>query len=247
MLEHVLRRDRSIAVAGLASVVLFAWLCLLAMPHDTQPPAAWSPHHFAAMALMWIVMMIAMMLPSAAPMLLLHGTISRRQKEQGRHSASVLLFAVAYIAVWTAFALGATAAQWALAEASLLSPMMQTTSAALAGALLLAAGIYQWTPLKQSCLRQCRSPLEFLMAHWRPGRWGNFVMGLHHGAYCLGCCWLVMLLLFVGGVMSFVWIAGLAAFVLIEKTTPLGSGFGRAAGAALALWGAMVLWQALYA
>jgi predicted metal-binding membrane protein len=119
--------------------------------------------------------------------------------------------------------------------------MMQTTSTALAGAILVGAGIYQWTPLKQACLRQCRSPLDFVMTEWRSGKGGAFAMGLTHGAYCLGCCWLLMLLLFVGGVMNLAWIAGIALFVLVEKLSPAGHWIGKAAGVALILWGGVVL------
>src|SRR5690606_35104880 len=130
-------------------------------------PAGWSTQAFAAMAVMWIVMMLAMMLPSAAPMLLLFATMSRRQNARRGSAASLALFALGYVAVWVAFSLAATTLQFALAEAALLSPMMKTGSRALAGSLLVAAGIYQWTPLKQACLRKCRSPLDFVMTRWR--------------------------------------------------------------------------------
>lgn len=210
--------------------------------HGMRAPAGWSPQYFAVMAGMWIVMMAAMMLPTATPMILLHATLARRRHVLQRAAlAANGLFVLGYVAVWSAFALGATVLQWALAEAALLSPMMQASSKGLAGALLVAAGIYQFTPLKQACLRNCRSPLDFIMSHWRNGPAGAYAMGLRHGAYCLGCCWTLMLLLFVGGVMSLAWIAGLASFVLVEKLAPYGHWTTRLAGVALLGWGAVVL------
>lgn len=145
---------------------------------------------------------------------------------------------LAYVGVWEAYSAAAAGLQYGLELAALLSPMMETTSIAFAGAVLIAAGVYQWTPLKQACLRQCRSPLEFLAAEWREGWRGAFMMGLRHGAYCVGCCWMLMLLLFVGGVMNLAWIIGLALFVLIEKLVPAGHWVGRAAGHGLIAWGA---------
>jgi predicted metal-binding membrane protein len=154
-------------------------------------------------------------------------------------------FVLGYVVVWGVFSLVAGALQFGLDQAALLSPMMETTSIALAGSVLIAAGLYQWTPLKQACLRQCRSPLEFIVTQWRDGVRGAFAMGLRHGGYCLGCCWLLMLLLFVGGVMNLVWIAGLALFVLVEKLAPAGHWTGRAAGAGLVGWGFATLATAL--
>jgi predicted metal-binding membrane protein len=224
-------------------VIAGSWLYLFAMSaHGMRAPAAWSPQYFAVMAAMWIVMMAAMMLPTATPMILLHATLARRRHVLQRAAlAANGLFAFGYVAVWTAFALGATVLQWALAEAALLSPMMQASSKGLAGALLVAAGVYQFTPFKQACLRHCRSPLDFIMSHWRNGPAGSYAMGVRHGAYCLGCCWALMLLLFVGGVMSLAWIAGLAAFVLVEKLALFGQWTTRLAGVALLGWGAGVL------
>ena len=143
--------------------------------------------------------------------------------------------------MWTAFSAAATALQFAFDRFALLSPMMETTSTALAGVLLIAAGIYQWTPLKQSCLRHCRSPLDFILTQWRKGARGAFVMGARHGVYCVGCCWALMLLLFVGGIMNMAWIAALAFFVLFEKLVPLGRWVSVVAGIFLAGWGALLL------
>jgi predicted metal-binding membrane protein len=146
-----------------------------------------------------------------------------------------------YIVVWTAFSLAAAALQFGLDHAQVLSPMMSVTSRSVAGGVLIAAGVYQWTPLKQACLRHCRSPLDFLMTEWREGRVGALNMGLRHGAYCLGCCWMLMLLLFVGGIMSIAWIAAVAAFILIEKVSPAGHWIGRVTGVLLVIWGAAIL------
>jgi predicted metal-binding membrane protein len=243
-LDAVLRRDRHLTMLALATVVVLAWGYLLlgagmgmepAMAGMTMP-TAWSPGYAALMVVMWALMMLAMMLPSAAPMILLHATVSRRRDpEQGGRRA--LLFAVAYAAVWGGFALAATAVQWTLEKAGLLTPTMAVSTATVASLLFVAAGVYQFTPLKRACLRHCRSPLEFLAGHWRGGTSGAFAMGARHGAYCLGCCWAMMLLLFVGGVMNLAWIAGLALLVLAEKLLPVGRMVSWVLGATLIIWG----------
>ncbi|GGC68052.1 hypothetical protein GCM10011504_52520 [Siccirubricoccus deserti] len=186
---------------------------------------------------MWVLMMLAMMLPSAAPMILLHATLSRR-RDPARGGRRALVFTLGYGAVWGSFALAATAAQWALERAGLLTPAMAVGTAAVASALFVAAGVYQFTRLKRACLEHCRSPLEFLAAHWRRDLGGAFAMGARHGGYCLGCCWAMMLLLFAGGVMDFAWIAGLALLVMAEKLLPGGPVVGRVLGVVLIIWGA---------
>jgi predicted metal-binding membrane protein len=255
MLAGLLRHDRVIVVAALFAVIFISWAYLLtgagmdmpAMGGMLMPMASpdWTPSYFALTLAMWATMMAAMMLPSAAPMLLLYEKIARKRGETGETIGSTGLFGVGYVAVWAGFSVAAAALQYGLDKANLLSPMMATTSVALAGALLVAAGLYQWTPLKQTCLRHCRSPLEFIMTEWRGGQRGALAMGLRHGAFCLGCCWMLMLLLFVGGVMSFVWIAGIAAFVLVEKTAPAGYWLGRIVGTALFAWGGATLFTLL--
>ena len=250
-LEAALRRDRFVVVGGLIGIILLAWFYLLrgagmdlrAMGDMSMPMAAtpWSVGHFTLLCVMWAVMMAAMMLPSAAPMILLYATIARRRRAQGGAVAATGMFAFGYIAVWATFSLAATTLQWRLDKAALLSPTMMTTSVATAGIVLVAAGVYQWTPLKQACLRQCRSPLDFVLGYWREGSRGAVVMGLRHGLFCVGCCWMVMLLLFVGGVMNLLWIAGIALFILVEKTAPGGRWLGRVAGAALIAWGGLTL------
>jgi predicted metal-binding membrane protein len=250
LVELAMRRDRVIVVLCLLLVIALCWGYLLSgagmmqemgdmvMPMSTGP---WTPAHSLIVLVMWAMMMAAMMLPSAAPMILLFATIARRRGERGEPTTASGAFALGYVAVWATFSVAAVAIQFGLEEAALLSPMMATTSIALAGAVLIAAGLYQWTRLKQTCLRYCRSPLEFIMTQWRPGVRGAFVMGLRHGAVCVGCCWLLMLLLFVGGVMNFAWIAGIALFVLIEKLLPAGHWVSRGVGVLLVVWGAATL------
>ena len=251
MIAGALRRDRLLIVFGLTAVIVASWGYLLSgagmsmhemngmlMPLRNEP---WTAGYAALVFGMWAVMMAAMMLPSAAPMILLYGTIARARRARGDLTVGSGVFVAGYVLVWAAFALVAVGLQFGAEKAAVLSPMMEMTSTVLAGALLIAAGLYQWSSLKQACLRRCRSPLEFIMTQWREGVRGALVMGLKHGAYCLGCCWLLMLLLFVGGVMNLSWIAGLALFVLIEKTAPAGHWIGRAAGAGLIAWGGVTL------
>jgi predicted metal-binding membrane protein len=203
---------------------------------------AWTPTDFLLTFFMWSVMMVGMMVPSAAPMILLYALIARKQRDKGVVMVPVGLFTLGYIAVWSAFSLTATTLQWGLEQAALLSPMMVATSPLLGGGLLVAAGVYQMTPFKNACLHRCRSPLAFLTTGWRKGPGGAIVMGLEHGAFCLGCCWVIMLLLFVGGVMNLLWVAIIAIFVLVEKVLPQGRIAGRAAGAALVLAGLFFLY-----
>ena len=185
-------------------------------------------------------MMVAMMLPSATPMILLFAMVNRRRQHQSEAVVSPVVFADGYLAAWTVFSLDATAMQYVLHSAGLLSPMMATTNVLIGGVALGAAGLYQWSPLKANCLRQCQSPLHFLTTHWRNGGGGAVQMGWAHGLYCLGCCWFLMCLLLVGGVMNFLRIAGLAVFVLIEKIWPH-PWIPRLSGVALIVWSAAVL------
>ena len=186
-------------------------------------------------------MMAAMMLPSAAPILLLFARINRKEKSAGRPFIPTGIFAAGYLVAWGAFSALATGLQWALERLGMLSPMMVTTSYWLGGAILLTAGVWQLTPIKGICLRHCRSPMGFLVQSWRPGRSGALRMGLEHGSFCLGCCWVLMSLLFFGGIMNLFWIIGLAAFVLLEKTVPMGSWIGRIGGIGAAAWGVLLL------
>jgi predicted metal-binding membrane protein len=199
---------------------------------------AWGPATAAAVVLMWSSMMAAMMLPSATPMVLLFAQLARRG---GSSQAATWAFAGAYVLAWAAFSVLAAALHWLLQRVGLVSPMMVSTSPVLTAALLVGAGVYQFTPLKTACLTRCRSPLAFLMAEWRKGTAGAFIMGLRHGAYCIGCCWALMTLLFVIGVMNLPLVALLALAIAAEKLTPWGDWIGRGVGIALVMAGAWVL------
>ncbi len=261
-IERAVKRDRTIVLVALLSVVLLSWVYVLAGggmgmsafdmtrmsgggAMGMMMPAQWSSEYAGVMFLMWWVMMIAMMLPSATPMVLLFAMVNRKQKEKGNAYVPTALFASAYLVVWAWFSVVAVALQWGLEAMGLLSPMLVSASAFLGGGLLMAAGIYQLTPLKQVCLKHCRAPLQFVMSHWRGGRRGAFRMGVEHGAYCVGCCWFLMGLLFFGGVMNLYWIIGLAAFVFIEKTIPAGHWFSYCVGAVLTIFGILVLFDAI--
>jgi predicted metal-binding membrane protein len=250
-LEMILKRDRWFVLAALAGVTALAWAYLVVMATDMDDMALgaiamptvepWSALDFWLMFVMWAVMMVGMMLPSAAPMILLYATVSRRQRGRGHVFAPTGVFAAGYLVAWTTFSLAATALQWAFEQAALLSPMMVSTSPYLGGALLAATGIYQWTPLKHACLQNCRAPAEFLSRSWRNGTGGAVAMGVHHGAYCVGCCWVFMGLLFVAGVMNLLWVAAITALVLIEKIAPGGHRFARIAGALFVAAGAYMM------
>ena len=186
-------------------------------------------------------MMMAMMLPSATPMILLVAGVERQRRDRGHPAVPTAMFAAGYLLVWTGFSLAAALAQWGLHNAALLSPMLASTSPALGGLLLVGAGVYQWLPLKSACLGHCRSPLPFLGVHWREGSAGALAMGVRHGLYCLGCCWALMGLLFVAGVMNLLWVAAIAALVLVENVAAAGPWHGRGAGLVMIGAGAWML------
>ena len=241
-LNRALGRDRRIVIGGLLAVIALSWAYLLTGAGMSMPaPAAWTPAYFALMLVMWWLMMAAMMLPSAAPTILLFATLSRKSTERGDPAVSAVVFAAAYVIVWGGFSLLATVAQLQLDGLALLSPMMKSASVPLGAALLIAAGVYQMTPLKHACLRHCRSPIDFFARRWRRDAKGALLMGLEHGGFCLGCCWVMMGLLFYAGVMNLLWVAGLALYLLLEKLAPAGLVISRFAGVALILWGVAVL------
>jgi predicted metal-binding membrane protein len=215
------------------------------MSGGATAPVPWSPALWALTVAMWWIMMIAMMVPSAAPTILLYARVHRHAQAQGQlreKLAPTGAFAAGYLLVWLAFSLAATALYWALENTGLVSAArMGLQSRWLAGAVLIAAGVYQLSPLKYVCLAHCRAPASFLAQHWRPHGWGALRLGALHGAYCVGCCWILMALLFVGGVMNVAWIAALAVLVLIEKVLPAGQWVGRGAGAILIVWGLATL------
>ncbi len=246
--EILLKRDRIVVLSGLVAIIALAWAYTFYLARDMQNMEmamprmeAWGVADFTLMFVMWAVMMVAMMTPSAAPMILTFAGASRRRRERQVPYALTSIFLSGYLIVWAAFSVLATASQWGLHTASLLSPMMASTTPVLGGALLLSAGVYQWTPLKSACLRHCRSPLGFILNEWREGTRGAFLMGLKHGGYCVGCCWFLMSLLFVAGVMSLLWVAAIAGFVLLEKVAPAGHLVGRIAGVILVGWGVLVI------
>ena len=203
--------------------------------------AVWTPPYAGLMVVMWWIMMVAMMVPSASPMILLFARIQRSQQAKGAPFVPTSVFAAGYLVVWGAFSVLAAGTQWGLERVGLLSALMSSTSGLFGGILLLAAGLYQLTPLKHACLRHCRSPLQFMTHHWRHGTSGALHMGIKHGAFCLGCCWLLMGLLFVGGVMNLYWIIGLTVFVLLEKTIPAGHWLGALTGIGLMVGGGWLL------
>jgi predicted metal-binding membrane protein len=245
-LELALGHHRTPAVVLLILSPLVSWIWIVVMARDMYGPMTgasawmmtprWDAPHLLLLWAMWAVMMTGMMLPSAAPMLLLYGAIARRSA-QASAGWRIYAFAAGYLIVWTVFSLGATALQRVLAAVLLVSPMMEITTPYVGATLLLVAGMYQLTPLKLACLRTCQSPLGFLMSRWRNGLSGAFRMGLQHGAYCVGCCWALMLLLFVGGVMNLAVIAALTAFVAFEKLAPFGMHGARIAGVVLIMMG----------
>ena len=266
-LEAVLRRDRVVVIVALALITALAWADLawlsddmamggmdmtgyrmipagrgLMMPADVP----WQPIEFGYVFVMWVVMMIGMMMPSAAPMILIYARVGRQAAVQGKPFAASGWFAGGYLLAWTTFSLVATSAQWALERAALLTPMMESASYGLGAAVLILAGIYQWTPLKESCLSHCRSPLLFIQQHggFRREPFGALSLGFRHGIYCIGCCWALMALLFVGGVMNLYWIAVLAILVLLEKIVPFGRHVARIAGLCFIVSGAWLLAKA---
>lgn len=251
-IEWALKRDRLIVIAGLAAVSLVAWAYMfylagkmgnMKVGMDMALPQIdpWGMMDLLLTFFMWTVMMVAMMVPSVSPMVLLLATINRQRFPERSPVAPTAIFMLGYLIVWTLFSLMATLAQWGLHSAALLSSTMVSTSPILGAALLIAAGLFQWTPLKSACLKHCRSPLEFLTRNWRKGTGGSLLMGLRHGGVCTGCCWVLMALLFVAGVMNLLWVGLIAIFVLAEKIFPRGDLMGRAAGGVLVLAGLILL------
>lgn len=266
-LARVLRRDRALVLAAIAVLTALAWAYVAWLAWDMDmggmdmsgfrmipsglgwmmpAEAPWGAFEFVLVFLMWALMMVGMMTPSVAPMLLLHARVGRQALAQGHPFAATGWFAAGYLLAWTGFALVAATAQWALERLALLTPLMQSASSMLAGLVLVAAGAYQFSPLKDRCLTACQAPLVFLQRHggFRRDVRGALALGVKHGAYCIGCCWALMALLFVGGVMNLLWIAALAVFVLLEKLVA-GRLLSRLAGVALTAWGLLLLLRAM--
>ena len=267
-LEAVLRRDRTIVAAALFVLAALAWAYVLWLAADMDMgdmdmsgfrmipagtalmmPATvpWNATEFAFVFAMWSVMMVGMMAPSATPMILIYARVGRQAAQQAKPFAASSWFASGYLLAWIGFALVATFAQWALECGSLLTPTMAAASAVLSGIVLIVAGLYQWTPLKDACLRQCQTPLQFIQHHggFRHDAFSSLALGGRHGAYCIGCCWVLMAILFVGGVMNVLWIVALTIFVLVEKMVPVGRVISRVTGAGFFACGVWVLAQTL--
>lgn len=249
-LEILLRRERLWILAGLVAACLMCWAWIVPMALDMYGPmqgaSSWmmasTPllRYGTLLFAMWAVMMAGMMLPSAAPTLLLFALVVRSH-DAAHAPIRAYSFLAGYLLVWTAFSLIATVLQLLLGALLYLSPMMQLRGQVLSGALVLVAGAYQLTPAKRSCLRTCRAPAAFLARYYRPGNRAAFRLGVRHGGYCVGCCWALMLLLFVAGVMNLVAIAAIAVFVLLEKVMPLGAQGGWLSGLLLIACGALLL------
>jgi predicted metal-binding membrane protein len=241
------RIQRRVFTGGLLALVVASWSYLLyqdwAMRHmdivDMAMPGAgpWSPSDFVLVFVMWAVMMVAMMLPSVLPTLRAYRAVVSTRDHQRRPDALTAVFAAGYVFTWTIFSAIATLTQSVLHAFTLVSPAMRAASPSIAGALLIGAGVYQWTPSKRVCLAQCASPLQFILRHWRPGASGAWRMGIIHG----GCCWMLMALLFVYGMMNLAWIMAIAMYVLSEKLLPAQGWLPRVVGALLILWGGTVL------
>ena len=247
------RRDRALIASCIVLITLLAWAYLVHLHRPLTSATAgetmmagmgmvmdrpWGAGDLLLTFLMWSVMMVGMMALSALPVLLLFARMHAQR--DGGVAPVVPSFGLGYLIVWLAFSACATAAQWALHQGALLSPTMATTSTTVAGVILITAGVYQLTPLKNRCLSHCQSPLGFLMSHWRDGSGGAFLMGWRHGI-CLGCCWALMLVLFVVGVMNLAWVGVITLFILAEKLGPAGARVSRAGGAVLLVLGVVLL------
>ena len=237
--------DHLVTIGGVLTLLTMAWVYLIsAGPHLaalTGPDTSrWGASQFATAAAMWIVMMLAMMLPTVAPWVAALTTVSRGESP-GSATLPAGQFLAGYLVVWAGYSLAAASVQWGLHEGGLLSATASLTRGWPAGFLLVVAGLFQWTPAKRACLKHCRSPLAFFLTSWRPGPWGPLRMGLRHGFFCVACCWALMALSFVAGVMNLAWMALVTVFVLVDHAVARGDAFGRLAGAGLAVWGVSML------
>ncbi len=261
-LERAIKSERAILAVAIALITLVAWGYLLSGAGTGMPaahmttwrfppsaetlygPAVWTPSYALMMTAMWFVMMVAMMLPSASPMMMIYARVYAQGQRKGQIAGSsipIAAFATGYLLCWLAFSVLATSLQYFLERTGLVDGMwMWSLSRVLTGGLLVLAGLYQFSSLKRACLNHCRSPAAFLSQNWRPGPSGAFRLGVVHGAYCLGCCWSLMLLLFAGGVMNLVWIAGLSILVLLEKLAPFGARLTKPIGVLLMVAGLAV-------
>lgn len=252
--SRTFRREKAFALSGLFGVAALAWYYLWreaigmspmpmgsGLETGTMASQFWNVEWLGLTFIMWTIMMAAMMLPSAAPAILLYGAMARGNRKRGAMLLPAWLFAAGYLAVWAGFSMVVTVMQAALQANGLVTAMMVSSSAWLTATLLLVAGVYQWLPVKDACLDKCRDPLQLFLFRWRSGPAGALRMGIEHGAFCTGCCWALMLLLFTAGVMNLLWVALIAGFVLVEKLLPGGRWTGRLAGAAMIAAGGVVI------
>jgi predicted metal-binding membrane protein len=244
------RRDRIAVIAALAVISALSWVYVyrqmqpMAAMSQMAMPARFAPWQWGDFALnfaIWWAMMPGMMLPSAAPMILTFATINRKKRERGQLFVPTMVFTSGYLIAWGFFGIAATLADWGLQRAALVMPATQSLTPILAAVVIIAAGLYQLTPFKSACLAHCRSPFDFVLNHWRDGVAGALRMGIEHGLYCLGCCWLLMALLFALGLMSLLWMAAIAVFVLVEKLLPAGEWIARIGGVAMLGFGLYLL------
>ena len=270
-LESLFKRDRRILIAAIAVLTALAWVYLIwlargmSMDSPTMPDMpdmpgmdmggmgsvlapmirAWTPTDFAFIFLMWAIMMVGMMAPSAAPMILIYARVARQSALVGKPLATAGWFGCGYILSWIAFSLVATIAQGILERTALLTPMMAAASNRVGGSVLIVAGIYQFTALKNDCLSHCQSPVAFIQSHggFKKGTWPPIQLGMQHGFYCIGCCWALMALLFVLGVMNVLWIAAIAVHILLEKILPEGNAIARVAGVGLTIAGLWLIFK----
>lgn len=259
-IEKILQRDRVIVITGLIVITLLAWgyvinlsFQMTDMPMDASPsmemsptsimPAmrAWRVEDLLFNLTMWAVMMVAMMTPSATPMILTFAGLNRRRNPNESTGSTSIPFLAGYLIVWFSFSAIATLIQWGFHSVGLLSPELISVTPLIGSILLILAGVYQFTPLKYACLSNCRTPVSFLATEWRDGTRGMLIIGLRHGLYCLGCCWTLMLLLFVTGVMNLLWVALIAGYVLIERVTSAGQIISRVVGLLMIGWGILLL------
>ena len=245
-----LKRDQLFILIGVFALAALSWAYIINLSSMSSNPAnsmiesvampqmsQWNIKDAMAAAIMWSVMMLAMMLPSAMPMILVFSAVNRKRHSLGNMFVPVWIFVFGYILVWAGFSLVAALIQFGLRNFALISTEIRIINPILSGVVLIAAGAYQFTPIKNVCLKNCQSPLGFIMGNWQEGKLGAFVMGLQHGLYCVGCCWILMLLLFVAGVMNLLWISIIAIFIFMEKLAPLSNLLSRIAGALFVAWG----------
>ncbi len=256
--SNLSQQDKIIVITGLLTVASLGWIYMFYMAWAMEnmhlvdiwmPPRGgertWTAWDFILLFLMWLTMMLAMMTPTAAPMVMMFTTVNKQKKVRQQPYVSTFIFLAGYLVAWAIFSIVASAIQWPLHESGLLNPMMNSRSYLMSGGILILAGLYQWTPMKNVCLEHCRTPLGFLMTAWKDGNFGAFKMGLHHGLFCVGCCWALMAILFAVGVMNMLWVTLITIFVLVEKIAPISPSLVRMlTGFALIAWGSY--WLHLY-